>query len=163
MAYLLDANVFIEAKNRHYGIDFCPAFWDWLIERNAANRVFSIKRVEEDILKGSDELANWVRNRGPEFFLEPDEQMLAALPTISLWVSENKYTPAAISDFLSKSDYYLVAHALAHSFIVVTHEKHDGTRRKVKIPNVCVGVGVACVDTYAMLRAERAQFVLGGQ
>jgi len=25
MAYLLDANVFIEAKNRYYGLDFCPA------------------------------------------------------------------------------------------------------------------------------------------
>jgi hypothetical protein len=30
MAYLLDTNVFIEAKNRHYGFDFCPAFWDWI-------------------------------------------------------------------------------------------------------------------------------------
>jgi Domain of unknown function (DUF4411) len=26
MAYLLDANVFIQAKNLHYGFDFCPAF-----------------------------------------------------------------------------------------------------------------------------------------
>ena len=26
MAYLLDANVFIQAKNLHYGLDFCPAF-----------------------------------------------------------------------------------------------------------------------------------------
>jgi len=25
MAYLLDANVFIAAKNLHYGFDFCPA------------------------------------------------------------------------------------------------------------------------------------------
>jgi hypothetical protein len=25
MAYLLDANVFIQAKNLHYGLDFCPA------------------------------------------------------------------------------------------------------------------------------------------
>ena len=31
MAYLLDANVFISAKNLHYGFDFCPAFWDWLM------------------------------------------------------------------------------------------------------------------------------------
>lgn len=29
MAYLLDADVFIRAKNLHYGLDFCPAFWDW--------------------------------------------------------------------------------------------------------------------------------------
>ncbi len=26
MAYLLDANVFMAAKNLHYGMDFCPAF-----------------------------------------------------------------------------------------------------------------------------------------
>ena len=32
--YLLDANVFIQAKNLHYGFDFCPAFWDWLIQQN---------------------------------------------------------------------------------------------------------------------------------
>ena len=30
MAYLLDTNVFIQAKNLYYGFDFCPAFWDWL-------------------------------------------------------------------------------------------------------------------------------------
>ena len=34
MAYLLDANVFISAKNLHYGLDFCPAFWDWLVANN---------------------------------------------------------------------------------------------------------------------------------
>ena len=34
MAYLLDANIFIQAKNLHYGLDFCPVFWDWLIASN---------------------------------------------------------------------------------------------------------------------------------
>ena len=33
MAYLLDSNVFIEAKRLHYGFDFCPAFWDWIDQR----------------------------------------------------------------------------------------------------------------------------------
>jgi hypothetical protein len=28
MPYLLDANVFIQAKNLHYGLDFCPVFWE---------------------------------------------------------------------------------------------------------------------------------------
>lgn len=30
MAYLLDTNVLIAAKNTYYGFDFCTAFWDWL-------------------------------------------------------------------------------------------------------------------------------------
>ncbi|MEJ7695585.1 MAG: DUF4411 family protein [Candidatus Limnocylindrales bacterium] len=36
MAYLLDANVFIESKKRWYGLDFCPAFWDWLDARRTS-------------------------------------------------------------------------------------------------------------------------------
>ena len=36
MAYLLDADVFIRAKNLHYGFDFCPAFWEWLIAQAQA-------------------------------------------------------------------------------------------------------------------------------
>jgi len=32
VSYLLDANVFMSANNLHYGLDFCPAFWDWLVE-----------------------------------------------------------------------------------------------------------------------------------
>lgn len=43
MAYLLDANVFIQAKNLHYGFDFCPGFWDWLDQAHAAGRVFSVE------------------------------------------------------------------------------------------------------------------------
>jgi Domain of unknown function (DUF4411) len=42
MAYLLDSNIFIQAKNLHYGFDFCPAFWDWILRQNAGGSVFSI-------------------------------------------------------------------------------------------------------------------------
>jgi len=52
MSYLLDANVFIQAKNLHYGLDFCPAFWDWLIARNATGDVLSIERVGDEIEAG---------------------------------------------------------------------------------------------------------------
>jgi hypothetical protein len=39
MLYLLDTNIFIQAKNLHYGMDFCPAFWDWLVEQHDRDRV----------------------------------------------------------------------------------------------------------------------------
>lgn len=59
--YLLDANVFIQAKNLHYGFEFCPAFWDWLVQENSAGRVFSIERVGDEIQAVDDELAEWAR------------------------------------------------------------------------------------------------------
>lgn len=82
MAYVLDANVFMQAKNLHYGLDFCPAFWDWLIEANAQSRVFSIERVGDEIEAGADELSDWAAQRGPDFFLKPDaDSWHTRLPT----------------------------------------------------------------------------------
>jgi hypothetical protein len=64
MPYLLDANVFIQAKNLHYyGMDFCPAFWDWLVSENAAGLVFSIEKVGDEIAAGDDELSEWAARR----------------------------------------------------------------------------------------------------
>ena len=59
------------------------------------------------------------------------------------------------------ADYWLVSHALAHGQVVVTHEKPANTPHKVKIPNVCVGLGIKVMTPFEMLRHERARFVLG--
>jgi hypothetical protein len=65
----------------HYGLDFCAGFWDWLVAKNDAGKVYSIAQVGDEI----------------------DES-------------------AAISTFLQFADYDLVAHALAHEDVLVTHE-----------------------------------------
>ena len=63
MAYLLDSNVLIAAKNNHYGFDFCPAFWD------VARRVATLptgseasKRVYDELIERGDELSDWARD-----------------------------------------------------------------------------------------------------
>jgi hypothetical protein len=163
MPYLLDANVFIQAKNLHYGLDFCPAFWDWLIAGNTAGTVFSIERVGDEIEAGGDALAEWAADRGPAFFVKPDAAMLAALPRVSASVTAQRYEPAAISTFLQVADYYLVAHALAHGHTVVTHEKASTSTKKVKVPEPCIGLEIKCMTPFEMLRKERARFVLEGR
>ncbi len=161
MAYLLDANVFIQAKNLHYGFDFCPAFWDWLDDANSRGIVFSIEKVGDELIAGNDELAKWAGERGTSFFLPPDSPVLSAFGTVSRWVMKQNYDTAAINTFLQVADYYLVAHALAHNFVVVTHEVPANTIRKVKIPNVCIGLGIRHINPFDMLRREGARFVLG--
>lgn len=64
MAYLLDANVFIQAKNLHYGLDFCPAFWEWLVQENGNGKVLSVGQVGDELLAGDDELAEWAKHFG---------------------------------------------------------------------------------------------------
>ena len=161
MAYLLDSNVFMQAKNLHYGLDFCPAFWDWLIAGNAAGQVFSIEKVGDEIEAGADELAIWAAERGSDFFLKPDAAILSALAEVSAWVTSQRYEPAAINTFLQVTDYYLVAHALAHGQTIVTHEKPSTSTKKIKIPEPCIGLGIKCMTPFEMLRHERARFILG--
>jgi len=160
MAYLLDANVFIQAKNDHYGFDFCPAFWDWLLARNRAGQVFSISAVLDELRGHADPLSNWAKTRGPKFFLPPDPAMLKTLPRIATWVSGQKYDPAAVNTFFAAADYYLIGHALAHGHVVVTHEVASTSIKRVKIPEPCIGLGIKFMTPFAMLRAERARFVL---
>ncbi len=160
MAYLLDANVFIQAKNLYYGFDFCPAFWDWLDAKNASGNVMSIEKVGQELAARVDELSVWAAGKGDGFFLPADAAILPSLARVSAWVISQRYEPAAVNTFLQVADYYLVAHALAHEYTVVTHEIPAFTVRKVKIPNVCIGLGVPCVTPFEMLRNSRARFVL---
>ncbi|APZ42527.1 DUF4411 family protein [Acidihalobacter ferrooxydans] len=111
MKYLLDANVFIAANNLHYGLDFCPAFWDWLLAANYRQSVYSIEKVGDEIEAGEDQLSEWAKGCGEHFFLKPDAKVLEVMAEVSQWVTSNGYTPAAINTFLQVADYWLVAHA----------------------------------------------------
>lgn len=160
MAYLLDANAFIQAKNTFYGFDFCPAYWDWLIAGNRDGRVFSIEKVRDELQGHDDHLAEWALARGSGFFLATDTAVLDAFTVITDWLRSPRYRQSAISDFLQETDFTLVAHALAHGHVVVTQEVPSNGQRQVKIPDVCVGVGVRTTNLFGMLRTERARFIL---
>ena len=53
--YLLDANIFIQAKNRHYAFDVVPGFWRWLERAHGIGIAGSVERVREELLVGQDE------------------------------------------------------------------------------------------------------------
>ena len=161
MAYLLDADVFIRAKNLHYGLDFCPAFWDWIIANNATGTVFSVEKVGDEVQAIADELSVWAAARGTGFFLQPDASVFPALTAVSAWANGQSYEPSAVSTFLQVADYYLVAHAYAGKHTVVTHEIPAASTRKIKIPDACIGLNIKCMTPYEMLRRERARFILG--
>lgn len=161
MAYLLDANIFIEANRRHYGMDFCPAFWEWLDVANASGHVFSIEKVANELRAGTDGLAEWARDRSDTLFLPPDGPMMTSLGLLAEWAKGQNYRPGAVGLFLEDADYYLVGHAHAHGHIVVTHEVPSDGVKAVKIPNACVGMKVRYMSPFEMLRLEKARFILG--
>jgi hypothetical protein len=162
MAYLLDTDVFIQAKNLHYGFDFCPAFWDWILARHQEGSVFSIEKVKDELVVGDDELAEWAKSREPSFFSSPDASVLPALATTTNWaVGEERYEQVAVNGFLQHTDYYLVATTLAKGHVVVSHEVPSNSPKKIKIPDACISLGIKFVNPFEMLRRERANFILG--
>lgn len=162
MIYLLDANIFIQAKNEYYGFDLCPGFWDWLKQQNNQGKVFSIEPVQDELTKGDDDLAYWARTQGRKFFLSFDQDASLKMGEISQWVQNAEtYKESAKRDFLSTADPLLVAYAKAHNYTVVSHEVYNPhQRRKVNIPTLCDAFGVPHIRTFEMLRREGATFVL---
>lgn len=162
MTYLLDANVFVTAKNTHYGFDFVPGFWDWLSVNHHAGKVRSIDKVEQELLRGHDELADWAKTRPTGFFATcPPARITPRLAELAKWASSTakNYKPSAVSEFLQSADYYLVAHAAAEGYVVVTHETPEpNSKKRVKIPDACQHLGVPYVNPFSMLRSEQARF-----
>ena len=76
MAYLLDADVFIRAENLHYGLDFCPAFRDWLVAGNESGLAFSVEKVGDEVQAVADELSDWANERA--FETQVEETLLVA-------------------------------------------------------------------------------------
>lgn len=124
--------------------------------------MFSIDRVALEILAGDDEWVEWVKHRREPFFLKPDATVLASLARVSAWATSGDFEPSAATTLLDAADSYLVAHAHAHGHVVVTHERPAPSRRTIKVPNACVEMGVPYVNTFEMLRSERARFLLVG-
>lgn len=159
--YLLDANILIEAKNRYYGLDFAPGFWDWLVQARTSGRVFSIEAIRQEIDGRQDDLSAWSKNCGSELYLSPRASAAQYLARLSTWATTHtQYTEPAKREFLASADYVLVAQAADLGFTIVTHETPaPNAKKRIKIPEACAAVGVQYCSPWRVLRSEGARFV----
>jgi hypothetical protein len=164
MPYVIDTNVFIEAKRRYYAFDLCPGFWNALCWQHGTGSVRSIDRVFKEVEDGADDLADWVRNVMPAtcFDSTDTDDVAGAYAEAIAWVMGNaNFTAAAKAEFadLNRADAWLIAYAKAKGDILVTHEElRPDARAKVPIPNVCNALGVQYSNTFEMLRALETRF-----
>lgn len=165
--YILDANVFIEARRRYYAFDICPGFWDSLLANNDQGNVLSIDRIERELRDYGDEVSDWIENVvSPSFFVSSGEaDTIASYNQIIDWVNEQpQYYQAAKDDFARDPDSWLIAYTHAKDCVLVTLEttRRPEARATIPIPNVCHAFGIECVDTFQMLRALGVSFIRDG-
>jgi hypothetical protein len=157
--YLIDANVFIQAKNFHYRFGFCQAFWEWLIDAHQTGIVFSIDKVRKELNKGKkdDPVRTWMSKLPESFFIADiaDSQVRQQYTQLMNWSTSNShYLPQAKAEFASsdEADAFLVATALAHNFIIVTQEVSNPHRKnKVMLPDAADKFGVKNIFIYELL------------
>ena len=97
MAYLLDANVLIRAKNEHYAFDLCPGFWEWLERGHGRGLVLSVEAVFNELVGRGDELSEWARGHRA-MFITPLPADLPFVARVNRWAIDSPdYDAAGIS------------------------------------------------------------------
>jgi hypothetical protein len=162
--YLLDTNVFIQAKNFYYAFDIAPSFWEKL-NQLAKDNVFSIiDHVKRELTKSRDnpdDIHLWIKEEYSGEVLSTNDQLVVNKYTeITEKVqSDHKrdkhYQSSAIQKFLEfeNADTWLISYALAYNCKIVTFEKYSSDAKKsVKIPNVCKLFSIDYLDLYQFMR-----------
>ena len=106
-AYLVDANVFIEAKNRYYAFAICPGFWSALVWHGGSGAVCSVDLVKKELLGGNDDLAGWVKTTAPAdaFHSTNDADAVTWYERIMNWAqNEPRFKPEAKAEFAQAAD-----------------------------------------------------------
>lgn len=158
MRYLLDSDVLIAAKNLYYRPGFCEAFWDWLEDAHLGSRVFSIDKVQTELLAGEDEdhLRQWAKNKSDTFFL-PTRGTLHKWRDLSIWANsiETAFTPAAKDKFLTveAADAWLIAFAAHHgNYTIVTNEvSNTRSKSSIKLPDAAAALGISTINLFDLL------------
>ena len=153
MLYLLDANVPIDANRDYYPIDRVPEFWEWLLKLGDAGQVKIPQEIHEEIVSGTDAVAQWVREHADAVRL--DEEVS---PGMVIQVIEQGYAADLSDDEIENvgRDPFLIAYALAdpNSRVVVSNEVSRPSRQRGNrhVPDVCHTLGIHCVNTFALIR-----------
>lgn len=162
MSYLLDANSYIQAKNAHYRMKFCPGFWDWLDSSFQLGKLGSISMVYKELVNYGDELSDWVKLRQHHFHTVDDIQTQEVFAKIAQHVMalDLPSDPEKIR-FLDGADPWLVAKASTTNKTIVTHETLvPGNSKKIKIPNICREFGVDYITSFDLLDTLEARLII---
>ena len=154
--YVLDANAFIQAKRRFYGLDFCPGYWSTLIWHQQQGRLCSIDKVQDELLRGADDLAQWTGQQfgAAAFSATSTPEVAAVYSQMLAWVvAQPHFLESARTEFQQVADGWLAAYAKAKGYVLVTLEEYDPLRRnKVPLVNVCRAFDVETITPFELLR-----------
>jgi Domain of unknown function (DUF4411) len=120
----------------------------------------TVQAVLDELLVRQDNLSIWIKNQPDSFILDVTAEDEPAMRQLAQWANSKDFTAAAIQEFLSAADYFLVAQVKRLGYTVVSHETRPDhlAKNRVMIPTACDALDVKCSDIFTVLRSEGARF-----
>ena len=161
--YLIDTNSLITPQHQFYPFDFAPSFWVQLEAHIISGKVAILDIVKDEILRGKDELQEWMAAIGiGEHIDHREPEILTYYGQVLQYVQENPcYKESALHEWAKASvaDPWIIATAMAKGYTIVTFEicnlnlSEKQPSKNAKIPDVARAFGVQTVTLYDMMRA----------
>lgn len=151
--FLIDANIFITAKNLYYQFGFCQTFWDFLVAMHQRSIIFSIQSVKQEIIIKNDPLKIWVEAL-PDTFFEDHYQSANSYRKLMDYAQDLNVLQIAKDEFADQNnaDAWLLAHALEKGFTIITHENFNpNAKKRIMIPNVAKDHNIKVISLFEFL------------
>ncbi len=157
--YVVDSNFFIQAHRVNYPIDVAISFWAKVRQLAHEGKIISIDKVKNELYNKNDELEAWCKVNLPDNFFKNTDEVIGAYAHVIGWAisKSGQYNQNALNEFLAadEADAFLISYTLHDNAnrIIVTYEvAAPNAIKKIKIPDVCIGMNVRFVNTMDMLR-----------
>jgi len=143
----------MDAWTRWYPQRLFPSLWERLDELVQQGRLISSEEVLREIERKEDSLFGWAKEREQMFIPLNDDIQSATQLVLAEF-------PKLVDSRTGKSfaDPFVIATAQVTGTTVVTGERHEGTPKRPKIPNVCSALGIPWMGTVALIEAEEWTF-----
>ncbi|OFK22242.1 MULTISPECIES: DUF4411 family protein [Olsenella] len=157
--YLLDANIFITSEH-HIPQDIFESFWLELGNTLESGVAVLHQTVVDELKRKKDPLVDWIGSLDGVEAMPASDKTLEKYLEVCAWADGQSYEPRALREFKdeTRADAWLCAEALASNLTLVTYETPSNSLKRVKIPNVCEGLGARHVDGFDFMRAQGFRF-----
>ena len=160
MLYLIDTNILIYANKVTNPLDIHPTYWAKMKEILERDDVFSIDKVKDEIYYYEDDLFTWCKENIDQNFWLKTSHALPEYAELQNWVQTRNYNETALIEFadIKNADPFILAYSLNtirknQNITIVTLEvSSPDSKKKVKLPDVCIHFGVRFINNNEFFR-----------
>ncbi|MGO9605152.1 MAG: DUF4411 family protein [Candidatus Binataceae bacterium] len=151
MKYSIDTSAILDGWTRFYPPRTFPSLWKKVEGLITAGELRATDEVLRELERKDDEVYAWAK--GTALFLPVDGPIQGAVAAIL--AAHQRLVDTRRNR--SSADPFVIALAQINSLVVVTGEHPTNNLQKPNIPDVCLALGIRCINLLGLFQAENWQ------